>query len=365
MAEIRGRVFGPGFDAAGEPARARWVGARLSVAAGERVVDAAAVEVRATGFNATHLEVAWQEGGERFALLIDEAASRAAFQAGAPAAVARGAAAGARHGRRVERRFRLGWGVIGLIAALPLLALVWAAVNADAAAGWVVDRIPVAQEARLGDLVLAQTRAQMTLRDSGPAVDAVKAIGEKLTAGTAHRYRWFVAEAKDLNAFAAPGGVVVVFSGLIQAAETPEEVAGVLAHEVAHAELRHGVRAMVKNLGLQAALAIVVGDAGGVLGDAAAKLTELKFSRDAEREADADGLRRLRAAGIDPAGMVRFFEKLDAQAKLAPPAFLSTHPDSGDRAAALAAMLKASPPRAATPLAIDWPAVQRSLPPAR
>jgi predicted Zn-dependent protease len=199
----------------------------------------------------------------------------------------------------------------------------------------------------------------MKLDDRGPAVDAVRLIGERLTPGTRLRYRWFVADRPEVNAFAAPGGVVVVFRGLVQAAETPEEVAGVLAHEVAHAELRHGLRATVKGMGFRALLALALGDLSGTALEAmVADLTELRFSRDAEREADAEGLRRLAAARIDPRGMVRFFERVRDEAGAAVPALLSTHPAPAERLEALrreTAALRID----ATPLPLDWAAVKR------
>jgi Zn-dependent protease with chaperone function len=362
-ARIQGRIFGPGLDGAGEVASARWVGKRFVVDLAGQSLETLDVAVKATGFNAAMLEVSWSAQDGRFAFLIDDPAARAVYTACAPPAVTGGAQEGARAAVRVERRFRLGWALLAALALMPLLFIGWLAVNADTAAGWVVDQIPVAQEAQLGELVLAQTKLQMTLSDSGLAVDAVRQIGEQLTGDTVHQYRWFVADGPALNAFAAPGGVVVVFSGLIRAVDTPEELAGVLAHEVAHAELRHGLRAMVKKLGLQALITVVLGDmSGGMLGEAAAGLTELKFSRDAEREADRNGMQRLLAAGIDPAGMVRFFEKLDQQDKLTPPAFLSTHPDSGERATRLGAEIAALGEIKTRPLAIDWPAVKASMP---
>jgi len=125
---------------------------------------------------------------------------------------------------------------------------------------------------------------------------------------------------------------VVVFSGLIRAADSAEELAGVLAHEISHAELRHTLRGVIKSLGLRALVALVIGDiSGSVFTDAATRLTELRFSRDAEREADAEGLRRLVAARIDPAGMISFYEKLAAEQRLSPPPLFSTHPATGER----------------------------------
>lgn len=392
-----GRLFGPALAGTGVAAEACWRDdGGLSVVANGRELTAAAVRVEASGFNAERVRLSWPANGDEgaageYAFFVESPEARARCGQYAPAvhaATLRGALAAQ---ARTDRRFRLGWGVIGAVVLLPFLLLAIFAFNADPLARWVVGHVSPEQEAVLGDMTLQQTRAQMTLRDRGPAVDAVRSIGEKLTAGSPHRYRWFVAERDELNAFAAPGGVVVVFSGLIRAAKTPEELAGVLAHEVAHAELRHSLQAMAKSLGLRALVSLALGDlAGGAVSDGIARLGELKYSRDAENEADREGLRRLVAAGIDPRGMVGMFETLarseggvlpdagkggaadPASAKaekesgkkpvrVAPPAFLSTHPPTEERLAALRQLL-ATAPTGQAPLAIDWAAVQASLP---
>jgi Zn-dependent protease with chaperone function len=337
MSAFAGRLFGPDLPGAGVKATARWDndGGLVLLHAG-RELTAADLDIEAAGFNAAGLRLSWQDEAGKHSFFLETEEARADCLAGAPTqhAVRFAAAAGMRG--RVERRFRLGWAALLLLLFLPVLALGAFFLAQDDLADWVVRRIPYEQEARLGDLALAQTRLQMQLAESGPAVEAIRAIGEPLTAGSPHRYRWFVADRPDLNAFAAPGGVVVVYAGLIRSADSAEEIAGVLAHEVAHAELRHGLQTMVKQLGLRALVAVALGDfSGTALAEAVKNLTELGFSRDAEREADRDGLRRLVAARIDPGGMVRFFEKLAKEQSVAPPALLSTHPATEERLVAL------------------------------
>lgn len=365
MQVFRGRLFGPGLAGAGEAADCRWLGELLNCHAGELERALRVVDVQASGFNDARLRLDLQPAdGEpaRFSLFVDDPAARSVLIAAAPARWQPRLARAGQRGRRVHRRFQLWWVAAGLLALLPLLAAVLLWQHSDRLVDWVVDRVPVEQEARLSDLVLAQSRARWTLHDSGPAVQALRDIGDRLTVGSPYRYRWLLAEAPEVNAFAAPGGVIVVFCGLMRQVETPEELAGVLAHEVAHVERRHSLRAAVKGLGLRAALSLVLGDgAGGALAGAAADLTELKFSRDAEREADRDALRRLQAARIDPQGLLRFFARLEGQGGgAAPPAWLLSHPSAGERRAALAEL---HDPAAAMPqpLAIDWAAVRRAV----
>jgi predicted Zn-dependent protease len=318
--------------------------------------------IDAGGFNAAGLRLSWRDETGEYAFMVATEEAKAACLAGAPGVHAARLATAARQRQRVERHFRLGWAALLLLLLLPVLALGAFFLMRDDLANWAVERVPYEQEAQLGGLLLAQLRLQMPLHEDGPAVAAVRDIGEQLTIGSKHHYRWLVADLPDLNAFAAPGGVVVVHAGLIRSADSAEELAGVLAHEVAHVELRHSLKAMVKGLGLRALLTLVLGDLSGtVLAEGMQHLTELRFSREAELEADREGLRRLVAAGIDPGGMVRFFEKLAREQSLAPPAFLSTHPATEERLSELRRELL-SLPHNWPPLAIDLAAAKAAFP---
>jgi predicted Zn-dependent protease len=140
-----------------------------------------------------------------------------------------------------------------------------------------------------------------------------------------------------LNAFAAPGGFVVVNSGLVAAAKSPEELAGVLAHEIQHVTLRHSTRAVIREAPLRFALSSLSGGgmetAAGVVGT----LGALRYRRADEAEADHYGLRVMDAALIDPRGMVSFMRGLEARRGAGSrfTSYVSTHPRTADRIAAL------------------------------
>ncbi len=132
-----------------------------------------------------------------------------------------------------------------------------------------------------------------------------------------------------------PGGYIVVNRGLLEKTETPEELAGVLAHEVQHVVQRHATRALFREMSVRILLASLTGDANG-LGQAlsaAGKLGGLRYQRGDEEAADRDGMKMLQAARIDPSGMISFFRRLAREGQRGPqaPAYLSTHPQTADR----------------------------------
>jgi predicted Zn-dependent protease len=149
-----------------------------------------------------------------------------------------------------------------------------------------------------------------------------------------------VIESGDVNAFALPGGFLYVNSGAILAADGEAEIAGVMAHEIAHVAARHGVEQASKGTLFQylsIPLIFVGGPLGTIVQNAAnilVPLTFLKFSRGAEEEADRLGLQYIWASGYDPTSLLSFFEKLKAKEKKEPGALakvFSTHPATGDR----------------------------------
>ncbi len=134
-----------------------------------------------------------------------------------------------------------------------------------------------------------------------------------------------------LNAFCTPGGYIYVYTGLIKFLESEDQLAGVLGHEIAHADLRHSTEQMTRNYGLRLALQFLLGD-GSLLGAIAEGLAGLTFSRDDETESDLQSVRYLYDTEYDPRGVARFFEKMEAKGEsLGALVFLSTHPNPENR----------------------------------
>jgi len=202
------------------------------------------------------------------------------------------------------------------------------------------------QDVQLGREAASQIERQVDVVNDGQLQDYVERIGRRLVqSGEADKYPYTfkVVNDKSINAFALPGGPTYVHTGLILAAENEAQLAGVMAHEIAHVALRHGTNQASKAnlIQLPAMLAgAVVGGNGGILGSLAqlgiglgANSVLLKFSRNAERDADILGTRMMAKAGYNPLEMARFFEKLEAQSGKgsALGQFLSSHPNPGNR----------------------------------
>jgi predicted Zn-dependent protease len=216
--------------------------------------------------------------------------------------------------------------------------------------------VPVAWEEHLGASVvelLAPPEARCEAPELQRAIDAI--VARLAAAAPESRYRFQAIVIKDpmINALAAPGGPIIVFEGLLRETRSAEELAGVLAHEMAHVELRHGTRSVIQSASAAAIAAALSGDASGAITlamEAGRTLAVLRYSREHETAADAAGLRRLAAARVDPAGMIAVFETLQARGLEIPDAlaYLSTHPATDERLAAL----RRDRPRVAEPVAL-------------
>lgn len=337
------RLFGPGAPATGESVQVRVVGNDVVVqsSATERRAPVATLQLRRIGLDEAGIELRWDSvEGVHAVQVLDAQAARSLCAEPAIAAAPQFSALNAAQRKKSLAR-SVGWIAIATFLLIPVLLLsifIW---QADRIAVAIASRIPIAQEVQLGEQAFASLRGELVLQDSGPTYDAVTLIGKRLSQGSAYNYRFHVAQSDVVNAFALPGGIVVVNTGLIAATRRPEELAGVLAHELQHVELRHSLQAMVKELGLRGVWLLATGDNGGTaLGSAALQLSSLKFSRDAEAQADARGFDVLIANRIDPRGMIDFFNVMAQQDGATSPAFLSTHPASANRQQALTLKLR-------------------------
>jgi predicted Zn-dependent protease len=135
-----------------------------------------------------------------------------------------------------------------------------------------------------------------------------------------------------LNAFAAPGGYIYVYTGLIKFLDREDDLAGVLGHEIAHADQRHSTNQLTKAYGLDTLLGLLLGDDRGTISDIAQGLTTLQFSRADETESDEFSVQYLCDTHYAANGAASFFEKLDGASV---PAFLSTHPNPDNRVQAI------------------------------
>ena len=144
-----------------------------------------------------------------------------------------------------------------------------------------------------------------------------------------------VIESNDVNAFALPGGHLIVFTGLIDFVENESELAGVLGHEVAHIELDHVMKKMGKEIGLSVLINMTAGGGNGeLIKEALKKLTSTAFDRELEKDADIKSVEYLSNAQIDYKGMSAFMDRLakDKENMADHVTILSTHPASDDRA---------------------------------
>ena len=237
-----------------------------------------------------------------------------------------------------------------------------------------VEKIPIEWEVTVGQSILkmlpvAQKPDPEVLKVLQDTVDFLK----QSLPGNPYELKVYVLPVEQVNALALPGGPIVIFEGLIDKAESPEELAGVLAHEIQHILLRHSTRGILRNLAKSMLVTLFLGDVNSVMEgivQLAGQLETLGLSREMEAEADQKGMELILAANIDPHGMIRIFKKLmqeDFSQKKLPKgkpvseendlsSYFSTHPSSQNRLARLEKQMRSHENRIWTPLFpnLDW-----------
>lgn len=269
--------------------------------------------------------------------------------------------------RRGEaNRFRIGAVVATLVFALVCVGGYFGVL---AAARTAVRALPIRIDEQIGEMAIQSLVSEQRLDANHPATVLTREIVKRLQPHAAipeMNFRVLVVESDEVNAFALPGGQMVVYTGLLKKAQTPEQVAGVIAHEMSHATLRHGLQSVSQSLGIVAAMQFLVGDIGGLVSfgsQIAQKSILTSYSRAAETEADLEGARMLHEAGIDPGAMAEFFGLLNAELGDIPDvaAWISTHPQHARRVENIAQLLQGLPKKEYRSLDLDLQAAQQAL----
>lgn len=180
------------------------------------------------------------------------------------------------------------------------------------------------------------------LPEDHPYASLVRSIGHDLLTAlpdpVGFEYRFYVKDEDLVNAFAMPGGVIIVYRGLIEALKTPELLAAVVAHEISHVEQRHFLRQQYRSFGATALVRMIFGVTQdlGIINTVG--LIGLKYSRDMELEADIEGARLLVKAGVSPQVFMDMLDILGQEDGGWSPAIISTHPSSDRRSRRIANM---------------------------
>jgi Zn-dependent protease with chaperone function len=236
-----------------------------------------------------------------------------------------------------KQESRRGWGMFWIGATVCVLLLIGGYFGIKQGAKAAVHSLPFSVDETIGELSQSSMQDGFKEVDDPKVVAAIEAIVERLEPYSAIpdvKYQVRVLDSPIMNAYALPGGYITVFTGLIAESESAEEVAGVIAHEMAHVTKRHGLERVTGQLGIVVGIQVLLGDVSGLLAlgvELGQYATQNSYSRLQETEADLEGARMLYEANIDPLSVVTLFEDLKAEDPLGLPAWLSTHPDTQGR----------------------------------
>ena len=227
--------------------------------------------------------------------------------------------------------------------------------------------MPQEARAKLGSAVVASMAKNRKVCETPASKAALERLTQRLAAAASDKplhARVVLLDWSLVNAFAVPGGQIILTRGLVQRAGSSDEVAGVLAHELGHTLELHPEAGIIRALGLAAATQLALAGSQGTASNIGLVLTQLRYTRIAEREADAHALRMLKGAGISAKGFGDFFERLEGKKPGEETGkngsdltvILQTHPPTADRIA----MVRAQPAYPATPAlsADDWRALR-------
>lgn len=244
---------------------------------------------------------------------------------------------GVRAARRTLRRVS-----VAVVGALAVLTVFWIVLPKGVV--FLARVIPVSWEQALGKASLDDALDLFGIMDGhepricdGPQGRAAltRLVGRfEDSINSPYDFEVIVVDIGITNAFALPGGYVVLFEGLIDSSGAADEVAGVLAHEMGHVIHRHGTEGLLRQMGLSLVFDFMMGDLGGSIGgQVGSAMLSLSYSREAESDADRTGVEILQSSGVRPGGMATFFKRLQKEHGdvSGPWEILSTHPSLAAR----------------------------------
>lgn len=322
-------LFGAGLPTAGLPVRCQITSDSLVLDDQKLNIPFDKLTAEVGGFDHNQLQLHWQYNDIGYMLIPNDNAGQKALRAALPVADVKGL----KKWHYSTKTQTMVWSSVlygaGFLVLLAIL-VVW---QYDRVLTFVANQVSMETEKKLGESVLKSISSSENFLKKGVAVDAIKKIGTQLTKGSRYKYQWYVVKDDTINAFAAPGGIIIVNSGLIKKADSANEIAAVLAHEVQHVEQRHSLKNMLHSAGVASVVLLVLGDANAVMMIMAQQVSQQYFSRKVEADADLKGAQLLTKTNIDPSGMPSFFKKLAAEYKDLDrtPEWLSSHPETLQR----------------------------------
>jgi predicted Zn-dependent protease len=233
---------------------------------------------------------------------------------------------------------------IGTFLAVGLLLLV---LSFPLLSGLIAPMVPDSVQGPVGEEMIKSAAREHAFCHDPDGIAALQSLVDRIaTAGDEDRtYRVYVSNGDVLNAFAAPGGHIVIYRAIIERAESPDEVAGVLAHEMGHVMEDHPAKGLIEAMGY-GVFGLLTWGAGKETPQVAQTLLTNHYSREDELDADRVGVHNLNQAGIDSRGLISFFDKLSDAGADMPGAleFLSTHPSGDKRADSLSDIIREGKP---------------------
>ena len=274
-----------------------------------------------------------RNAGSDALLVLDDPSMFAAIASRAPALSSR---------PRAWTALSLRWAGLVAVSFAVLLAVFWLVLPRFAEQA--TRLVPPRWEERLGSELIVPVVRQLAwlegsedaqLCTAAPGREVLETLTRRLSpAELPYDIHIQVVNLEIVNAFALPGGRILLSEGLLRYARSPDEVVGIIAHEMGHVLHRHTTTAMIEALGVGFLFGVMLGDLGfSAVGMAGEALVRFSFSRDAESDADESAAELLRRAGLGTGGLADFFERMDTDIGDVPPhlAYLSTHPRNESR----------------------------------